>query len=267
MSNSAVNDQEPAFIEVGSGDGQRKIAVRVRAGAAPGVIWLGGFNSDMTGTKALALDAWAAEHGRACVRFDYSGHGESGGAFIDGTIGRWLEESVAVFEQFCRGPQVVIGSSMGGWMALLLAREIAKRESQVSPANRATLAGLVLIAPAPDFTEQLMWNGFTPEIQQEIKTKGVWMRPSEYGDPYPITRALIEEGRNHLLLGSAIDVGCPVRILQGAQDPDVPWQHAFALAHRLPTEDVVLTMIQDGDHRLSRPQDIARIIAAVAEIG
>jgi pimeloyl-ACP methyl ester carboxylesterase len=277
MSNSALNDQEPAFIEVGNGDGQRKIAVRARAGTSPGLIWLGGFNSDMKGTKALALDAWAAEHGRGCVRFDYSGHGESGGAFIDGTIGRWLDESVAVFEQFCRGPQVVIGSSMGGWMALLLAREIAKRDaspaasqaSSVSQANRASLAGLVLIAPAPDFTEQLMWNHFTPEIQQEIQTKGVWMRPSPYGDgaPYPITRALIEDGRNHLLLGSAIEVGCPVRILQGAQDPDVPWQHAFALAQRLPTEDVVLTMIQDGDHRLSRPQDIARIIAAVAEIG
>ena len=261
MTNSAPNDQEPVFIAVGSGDGQRRIAVRARAGASPGLIWLGGFNSDMTGTKALALDGWAAGRGRACVRFDYSGHGESDGTFIDGTIGRWLEESVAVFEQFCRGPHIVIGSSMGGWMALLLAREIARRAT--SPAS---LAGLVLIAPAPDFTEQLMWNGFTPEIQQEIQTKGVWMRPSPYGAPYPITRALIEEGRNHLLLGSAIEVGCPVRILQGAQDPDVPWQHAFALAHRLPTDDVVLTMIQDGDHRLSRPQDIARIIAAVAEI-
>ena len=149
-------------------------------------------------------------------------------------------------------------------MALLLARSIAKRETV-----GATLAGLVLIAPAPDFTEQLMWNSFSDDIREEIRTKGVWMRPSEYGDgaPYPITRALIEEGRNHLLLGSAIEVGCPVRILQGAQDPDVPWQHAFALAHRLPAEDVVLTMIQDGDHRLSRPQDIARIMAAVAEMG
>ena len=262
MTISAATDQEPAFIEVGEADGRRRIAVRARAGRPPGLLWLGGFNSDMTGTKALALDAWAAEHDRACVRFDYSGHGESGGAFIDGTIGRWLEESVAVFEQFCRGPQVVIGSSMGGWMALLLARAIAKRE-----ARQASLAGLVLIAPAPDFTEALMWNGFSDEIREEIKTKGVWIRPSQYGDPYPITRALIEEGRNHLLLGAAIEVGCPVRILQGAQDPDVPWQHAFALAHRLPAEDVVLTMIQDGDHRLSRPQDIARIIAAVAEMG
>jgi pimeloyl-ACP methyl ester carboxylesterase len=262
MTHSAASDQEPAFIEVGSDGAARRIAVRARAGSAPGLFWLGGFNSDMKGTKALALDAWAAEHGRACVRFDYSGHGESGGAFIDGTIGRWLEESVAVFGQFCSGPQIVIGSSMGGWMALLLACEIAKR-----PASRASLAGLVLIAPAPDFTEELMWKGFSPEARHDIETKGVWLRPSEYGEPYPITRALIEEGRNHLLLGSAIEVGCPVRILQGAQDPDVPWQHAFALTHRLPSDDVVLTMIQDGDHRLSRPQDIARILAAVAEMG
>jgi len=254
--------QEPAFSDVGEGAAHRRIAVRVRGGRPPGLFWLGGFNSDMRGTKALALDAWAAEQERACVRFDYSGHGESEGQFADGTIGRWLEESVAVFEQFCRGPQVVIGSSMGGWMALLLAREIARRGIE-----GASLAGLVLIAPAPDFTEALMWKGFSPEVREEIMTKGVWHRPSQYGDPYPITRALIEEGRNHLLLGSKIDVGCPVRILQGAQDPDVPWQHAFTLAQRLPAEDVVLTMIQDGDHRLSRPQDISRIMAAVKEIG
>jgi pimeloyl-ACP methyl ester carboxylesterase len=215
----------------------------------------------MKGTKALALDSWATEHGRACVRFDYSGHGESGGRFVDGTIGRWLQDSVAVFKQACRGPQVVVGSSMGGWMALLLAREITKE------ATDASLAGLVLIAPAPDFTEELMWKGVSPEIRREIESNGVWLRPSEYGAPYPITRALIEEGRNHLLLGRAIEVGCPVHIVQGAQDPDVPWQHALALAHRLPAEDVVLTMIQDGDHRLSRPQDIARILAAVAEMG
>jgi pimeloyl-ACP methyl ester carboxylesterase len=253
--------QEPVFIDVGEGAVHRRIAVRARTGRPPGLFWLGGFNSDMRGTKALALDAWAAEQERACVRFDYSGHSEYEGQFADGTIGRWLEESVAVFGRFCRGPQVVIGSSMGGWMALLLAREIARRGIE-----SASLAGLVLIAPAPDFTEALMWKGFSPEVREEIMTRGVWHRPSQYGDPYPITRALIEEGRNHLLLGSAIEVGCAVRILQGAQDPDVPWQHAFALAQRLPAEDVVLTMIQDGDHRLSRPQDIARIMAAVAEI-
>ena len=263
MNSTAGPTESPAFIEVGEGSAMRAIAVRARAGQAPGLFWLAGFNSDMVGTKALALDAWAAEHGRACVRFDYSGHGESGGRFEDGTIGRWLEDSVAVFQQFCRGPQVVIGSSMGGWIALLLAREIAKQIG-----GNASLAGLVLIAPAPDFTEELMWKGFSPEIRQEIETRGVWLRPSEYGDgtPYPITRALIEEGRNHLLLGGSIDVGCPVRILQGARDMDVPWKHALALAHRLPADDVVLTVIQDGDHRLSRPQDIARILAAVEEI-
>src|SRR5450631_799474 len=156
MTNSAASRPQPAFLWVGRESAARSIAVRARPGGAPGLFWLGGFNSDMQGTKAIALDAWAAEHRRACVRFDYSGHGESGGAFIDGTIGRWLEESVAVFEQFCRGPQVVIGSSMGGWMALLLAREIARRKaSTVSQASPASLAGLVLIAPAPDFTEQL----------------------------------------------------------------------------------------------------------------
>src|SRR3979411_606540 len=263
MTNSAASGPPPAFIALGKDSAARSIAVRARAGGAPGLFWLSGFNSDMQGTKALARDAWAAEQGGACGRFGYSGHGVSGGAFIDGTIGRWLEESTAVFDRFCFGPQVVIGSSMGGWMALLLAREIARRRGT----SRASLAGLVLIAPAPDFTEELMWKGFSPEVRQEIATKGVWLRPSPYDEPYPITRALIEEGRNHLLLGSIIEVGCPIRILQGAQDPDVPWRHAFTLAHRLPVDDVVLTMIHDGDHRLSRPQDIARIIAAVAEMG
>ncbi|KYK46752.1 alpha/beta hydrolase [Bradyrhizobium diversitatis] len=258
-----IHDAMLDFTDVGEGPSARRIAVRSRRGQGPGLVWLGGFNSDMQGSKALALDAFARDHSRAMVRFDYSGHGESGGDFADGTIGRWLEESVAVFERFCDGPQVLIGSSMGGWIALLLAREIKKRP------GKASLAGLVLIAPAPDFTEELMWKNFSPAVKKEIETKGVWMRPSDYGDgsPYPITRNLIEEGRNHLVLGSAIDLGCPVRILQGAKDPDVPWQHAFALTHRLPADDVVLTMIQDGDHRLSRPQDIARILAAVAEIG
>ena len=262
MTDLATSAFDPVFIEVGAGPARRRIAVRARSGDAPGLFWLSGFKSDMKGTKALALDAWAAEHGRACVRFDYSGHGESGGDFAEGTIGRWLEESAAVFERFCTGPQVVIGSSMGGWMALLLARELAKRQ------GGASLAGLVLIAPAPDFTEELMWKRLPPDIRDQIESKGVWLRPSQYGDgsSYPITRNLIEEGRNHLLLGATIDIGCPVHILQGAQAPDVPWRHAFALVHRLPAEDVVLTMIQDGDHRLSRPQDIARIVAAVAEM-
>ncbi|MCP9627856.1 alpha/beta hydrolase [Rhodopseudomonas palustris] len=253
---------DPSFITLGDGPAQRRIAVRARPGSAPGLFWLGGFNSDMTGTKAVALDEWAAARGRACVRFDYSGHGESSGAFAEGTISRWLEDALAVFDQFAKGPQVVIGSSMGGWMALLLARELIRRGT-----GAASLAGLVLIAPAPDFTEALMWKNFSPEIRRQIETEGVWMRPSEYGEPYPITRALIEDGRNHLLLGGAISTGCPVRILQGKQDPDVPWTHAFTLTEHLPCEDVVLTLIQDGDHRLSRPQDIARMLAAVEEFG
>src|ERR1700723_653646 len=242
MTGSTASPEKLVTIEVGRTGAMRRIAVRAREGDLPGLFWLGGFKSDMRGTKALALDAWAAERRRACIRFDYSGHGESGGDFVEGTIGRWLEESVAVFEQFCAGPQVVIGSSMGGWMALLLARELARRG-----ASRASLVGLVLIAPAPDFTEELMWKGFSPEIRHQIETTGVWLRPSAYGEPYPITRALIEEGRNHFLLGGSIDVGCPIRILQGAQDPDVPWQHAFALAHRLPARAGGLTVIPAGD--------------------
>jgi len=248
----------PVFLDVGSP--ARKIAVRARAGTEPGLFWLAGFNSDMNGTKAVALDQWADAHGRACVRFDYSGHGESGGAFTDGTISRWLEEAVAVFAAYCNGPQIVVGSSMGGWIALLLARELRRRSEAA-----ANLAGLVLIAPAPDFTEALMWQQMAPESRRQIETEGVWLRPSEYGEPYPVTRGLIEDGRKHLLLNGSVETGCPVRIFQGRQDPDVPWQHAIELLAHLPGDDVVLTMIQDGDHRLSRPQDIARILAALEE--
>jgi pimeloyl-ACP methyl ester carboxylesterase len=242
----------------------RTIAVRLRESkspdAGPGLVWLGGFKSDMKGTKAAALDAWAEENGRACLRFDYSGHGESGGDFKDGTIGRWLEESVAVYTHLAKGPQVVIGSSMGGWIALLMARALAKRK------DVAPIAGMVLIAPAVDFTEELMWKQFTPAMKQEIETKGFWTRPSEYdAEGYPITKGLIEDGRKHLMLGGLIETGCPVHILQGVQDPDVPWRHAEALVTRLSRDDVVLTLIKDGDHRLSRPDDIERLIAAVKE--
>jgi len=258
------NESNLKLIDVGTGAEVRRIAVRARPGRGPGLVWLGGFKSDMKGTKAAALDQWAAEQGRACVRFDYSGHGESGGDFADGTIGRWLAESVAVFDAFCRGPQVLIGSSMGGWIALLLAREL-KRRSAAQNAD-APLAGMVLIAPAADFTEELMWKRFPDTIKQEIEAKGVWLRPSEYSpEPYPITRRLIEEGRDHLLLGTMIETGCPVRILQGVEDEDVPWQHAVDLSSRLAQDDVVLTLVKDGDHRLSRPEDIERLMAAVAE--
>jgi pimeloyl-ACP methyl ester carboxylesterase len=254
-------DSSLKTITVGHGKDAREIAVRARAGAPPGLFWMSGFKSDMQGTKAAALDAWAAANGRACVRFDYSGHGESGGAFVDGTIGRWLAESVAVYRQFCEGPQVVIGSSMGGWLALLLARAL-----QQTPSVGAPLAGLVLIAPAVDFTEELMWKQFTPAIKKEMAETGQWRRPSTYSDdPYIITRALIEDGRNHLLLGGLIETGCPVRILQGVKDEDVPWQHAVELVSRFARDDVVLSLVKDGDHRLSRPEDIERLIVAVAE--
>jgi pimeloyl-ACP methyl ester carboxylesterase len=256
-----MSDSCPNFLDVGTGSAVRRIAVRRREGAAPCVFWLGGFKSDMKGTKAAALDEWAERHGRACIRFDYSGHGESSGAFEDGTIGRWLEDSLAVFTAFASGPQILVGSSMGGWMALLLVRELKRRSI-----GTASVAGLVLIAPAVDFTEELMWKKFPAKTRKEIEEMGYWLRPSEY-DPvgYKITRTLIEEGRNHLLLDGLIEVGCPVRILQGVQDPDVPWGHAVELSSRLANDDVVLTLVKDGDHRLSRPEDIERLIAAVAE--
>jgi pimeloyl-ACP methyl ester carboxylesterase len=250
------------FLAVGEGAQERAIAVRRQEGSTPGLFWLGGYKSDMQGTKAQALADWAAQKGRACVRFDYSGHGESGGAFTDGTIGRWLAETIAVFDACCRGPQVVIGSSMGGWLALLLLRALRARNEP----GAASIVGLVLVAPAVDFTEELMWRRFTPEIKRELAEKGVWARPSQYSpEPYLVTRQLIEEGRNHLLLGRMIETGCPVRILQGVQDPDVPWQHAKALVARFACDDVVLTLIKDGDHRLSRPEDIERLIRAVEE--
>ncbi len=255
---------EPRLTSLTIESPKRTIAVRVREGKsnnkAPGLFWLGGFKSDMKGTKIEALDRWAAAQGRACVRFDYSGHGESAGEFTEGSIGRWLEESLAVYSAFAQGPQVVIGSSMGGWLALLLARELRERK------GLPLIAGMVLIAPAVDFTEELMWKQFPAAIKREIEQKGSWLRPSQYAeDPYPITKGLIEDGRKHLLLGGLIETGCPVHILQGVQDPDVPWRHAVELVSRCARDDVVLTLIKDGDHRLSRPEDIERLIAAVKE--
>ncbi|MFS8036013.1 alpha/beta hydrolase [Xanthobacter sp. AM11] len=236
----------------------RDIAVRTLPGAAPGLFWLGGFKSDMTGTKAEALAGWAAANGRANVRFDYSGHGASGGAFEDGTISHWLEEAVAVFDRATTGPQVVVGSSMGGWIALLLARLLAAR-------GHTRVKALVLVAPAPDFTEALMWERFPPPVRGLIETTGRFLKPSLYGEePYVITRSLIEDGRRHLLLGAPFAVGCPVRILQGARDEDVPWEHAMRLVTCLAQDDVVFTLVKDGDHRLSRPEDIERLLAAVA---
>jgi pimeloyl-ACP methyl ester carboxylesterase len=259
---AVMNDNGLKFLDIDTGGERRRIAVRELAGATPGLFWLSGYKSDMKGTKAEALARWAAQTERACVRFDYSGHGESSGAFTDGTIGRWLADALAVFDAAARGPQILVGSSMGGWLALLMVRALRQR-SQVAPAS---IAGLVLIAPAVDFTEELMWKRFTPAIRQELEQTGAWQRPSEYSpEPYVVTRQLIEEGRKHLLLGGMIETGCPVRILQGVEDPDVPWRHAVGLVSRLASDDVVLTLVKDGDHRLSRPEDIERLIRAVAE--
>jgi len=260
-----MSDICPKYLDLGTEATARRIAVRAREGAGPGLFWLGGFKSDMRGTKAQALAQWAQQHGRACVRFDYSGHGESSGDFAEGTIGSWLEDSTAVFERFCRGPQIIVGSSMGGWMALLLLRELKRRAAAGRPAQ-ASAAALVLIAPAVDFTEVLMWQKFPDNVKRALEQDGVWQRPSQYSEePYTIRHKLIEEGRNHLLLGNLIETGCPVRILQGVQDPDVPWTHAVDLSARLAQDDVVLTLVKDGDHRLSRPEDIERLLQAIAE--
>jgi pimeloyl-ACP methyl ester carboxylesterase len=219
-------------------DGER-LAWRRVAGAGPTVVWLGGFRSDMTGTKAQALADWALASGRGYLRFDYFAHGESSGDFLRGTITRWRLDALAMIDEMTQGPVVLVGSSMGGWLACLAA--LARPER---------IKAMVLIAPAADFTEALMWP-----------------RPSEYGDPYPIGRALIEDGRRWSILPGPVGIKVPVRILQGGADPDVPWRHALALAEAIEATDLVFTLIKDGDHRLSRPEDIARLIGAVEEVG
>ncbi len=231
------------------------LAFRRIAGRGPGILFLGGFNSDMTGTKAEALAAWATAHGRAFCRFDYAGHGASGGDFRDGTIGRWAADAAMVLETLTDGPQILVGSSMGGWIAALLARE--------APARVAALVG---IAPAPDFTEELMWPQFNAEIRATIARDGVWFRPSEYGQAYPITRALIEDGKRQSVLSGPLDFAFPVRIIQGMRDTDVPWKHALRFAEAIAGDDVIVTLVKDGDNRLSRPQDISLLQAALSRL-
>lgn len=235
-------------------DGAR-LAWRRVEGAAPTVVWLGGFRSDMAGTKAEALADWAKAEGRAYLRFDYFGHGESDGDFADGTITRWRADALAVLDELIAGEVVLVGSSMGGWIACLVAAVRAER-----------VKAMVLVAPAPDFTEKLMAPEIPPEGRKALRDDGVWMRPSEYGDPYPISAGLLEDGARWSILPGPVPITAPVRILQGGADPDVPWRHALELAQTLNSEDVVFTLIKDGDHRLSRPQDIARLIATVAEV-
>jgi pimeloyl-ACP methyl ester carboxylesterase len=225
-------------------------------GGAAGLFWLSGFHSDMGGTKAVALREAAREHGAGFTAFDYSGHGRSGGVFAHGTIGLWLDDALTALDTQTRGPQILVGSSMGGWLALLLARQRPQR-----------IAGLVLIAPAVDFTERLLWKRLRPAARRQIENEGQWLRPSAYGDaPYPITHNLITEGRSHLLLPGPVPVSAPVRVLQGMADPDVPWRHAMATLNALTSPDTHLTLIRDGDHRLSRPQDIALLTRTVFDL-
>ena len=218
-------------------------------------VWMCGFKSDISGTKVLRLEDWANRTGHGFLAFDYSGHGESDGAFEDGTVSQWRDDALAAIDSQADGPLVIVGSSMGGWMALLAA--LARPDH---------VKGLVLIAPAPDFTEKLMWPEFSPKAQAEIMEQGFTLRPSDYDEPYTITRALIEDGRQWQILDKPIGFDGPVRILQGMQDADVPWTHAARLVDALTASDLTITLIKDGDHRLSREQDIARLLATCDEM-
>ncbi|MEO1161189.1 MAG: alpha/beta hydrolase [Pseudomonadota bacterium] len=224
-----------------------------------GTFWLGGFKSDMRGSKAEVLANHARATDRSFVRFDYSGHGESGGEFADGTISSWLDQAQAVFTQCASGRRVLIGSSMGGWIALLLARRL------VEAGHAARLGGLILIAPAADMTKDLMWDKYGDGFRDEVMRLGKYERPSEYSDePYVITRALIEDGEQHLVLENGLNMPCPVRILQGEDDPDVPWQHALKTYQALSGDDVMFDLIKHGDHRLSSERNLA-LLAETAE--
>lgn len=234
-----------------------EIALRVRKGEkSPGLVWLGGYCSDMFGGKAQHLDQWAADHTHAMLRFDYSGHGLSGGDFKDGTISLWLEQSLAVYRKFTKGPQILIGSSMGGWLALRMAQELIKSDEKP--------AGLILLAPAPDFTQSLIEPTLSEDQKSQLATKGYFEEPSDYSPhPYIYTKNLLEDGRKNQVLTGIIETGCPVHILQGMEDPDVPYNHALKLVEHLPVDNVTLTLIRDGDHRLSRQQDLDLLTRSV----
>lgn len=253
---------EPKYLRVTDAFGARNLATLSQDGSGPGVFWMQGFNSDMVSTKAAALAEWADDKGVALARFDYSGHGQSDGELADGTIGQWLADTHAAFTSLTIGPQVIVGSSMGGYLAMLLVRDLMA----AGPETASRVKGLILIAPAWDMTERLMWAVFPEDVRQTIMIDGIWMRPSDYGDPYPITRALIEDGRQHLFGGKPWHPTCPVRILQGRLDPDVPYDHAAALLDMAGDgkADIELIEVPDGDHRLSRPQDLDLLIETVA---
>ncbi|OWV69910.1 2-hydroxymuconic semialdehyde hydrolase [Rhizobium sp. N122] len=263
MSDQMPNAQ-PQFLTVGEGEAARDIAIIVRpaqAGSdAPALVWLSGYRSDMSGTKAVELDGLAVELGLACIRLDYSGHGLSGGSFRDGTISRWLEESLAVIRHVAPERVILVGSSMGGWIALRLAQKLARQDGP-------KLEGMVLIAPAPDFTSELIEPNLKARERKSLAERGYFEERSQYSpEPNIYTRALIEDGRDNRVLDGIIETGCPVHILQGMKDADVPHAHAMKLMEHLPADDVVLTFIRDGDHRLSRPSDIALLLGAVKGI-
>jgi len=243
-----LGTETSGFLERGG----ERLAWRKVAGAGPTVVWLGGFKSDMTGTKAQALAEAALAGGWSFLRFDYSAHGQSSGDWMEATIGAWRADALAVVDALTEGPLVLVGSSMGGWLACLTAIDRPQR-----------MHALVLIAPAPDFTERLMRPKIPPEGLRELALNGVYMEPSEYDEPLPITAKLLDEGREHLILTGSVPVTCPVRILQGQRDEPVPWEHALMLADQLESQDVVFTLSKAGDHRLSTPADIARLIATV----
>lgn len=227
-------------------------------GEGPGLFWLGGFRSDMRGTKAEFLDAYAERRGRALLRFDYSGHGESEGDFSDGAIGVWAREALAIFRALTKGPQIVVGSSMGGWIALLLARELAR----LGETDR--LAGMALIAPAVDFTSELIWPQLPEFAREAILAEGFWMTPQNaYGASYPMTKKLFEDGAAQNLFGAEIRSFCPVAILQGMADPDVPWVHAQKVFENMAADRATISFVKDGDHRLSRPEDLALLGATI----
>lgn len=246
----APQPASPEHLETSDGE---RIAYHRVPGRVPGVVFLGGYASDMTGTKATALEAHARDRGHAFLRFDYRGHGQSSGRFEDGTIGRWRSDALAAFDALTEGPQVLVGSSMGGWIALLVA--LARPER---------VAGLVGIAAAPDFTEDLMWAEFDEGQRSTLGSERVLHLPSEYsGQPYIVTMDLIEDGRDHLLLRAPIPIRCPARLLQGMRDADVPYRHALTLADRLEGDDVQVRLIKDGDHRLSTERDLAILAETV----
>lgn len=227
----------------------RPIAFRRQPGANPGLVWLGGYRSDMLGTKAETLAAYAQENKLAFCRHDYSGHGQSGGAFREGTISRWLTESLAVFDHATHGPQILVGSSMGAWIALRMLEERGGPKGRV--------AGLVLLAPAPDFTRDLVEPRLTDAQREALARDGFVSEPSEYGpEPTIYTRALLEDGHRNLVLDRPIHTFCPVHIIQGLADPDVPHTHALKLASLLPADDLTLSLVPGGDHRLSREEDL-----------